>query len=424
MHRIGVFICHCGINIALTVDVKEVVRYVGQIPGVVAAEDYTYMCSEPGQELIREQIKKLNLDRIVVASCSPAMHEVTFRRVVKSAGLNPFCFEMANIREQCSWVHKDKRKSTEKAKAILSAAISRVRLLEPLEGKTVSVKPSVLIVGGGIAGIQASLDIADAGYKVYLVEKESSIGGRMSQLDKTFPTLDCSACILTPKMSEVGNHPNIELLSHSEVEDVTGFIGNFTVTVKKKPRYIDEEKCTGCGDCSSACPVRYEPRAELPFMYPEVKEEERKKVDVIVENYGCVEESLIQILQDINLECGYLPEHLLKYVSKKIDVSLSMVYNVATFYSAFSLRPRGKHTIKVCMGTACYARGATGVLEEIERRLGIKSGETTFDQKFTLETVNCIGCCAIGPVVMVDNEYLTVTPEKVEGLLKKYEQNT
>ncbi|TET79287.1 MAG: CoB--CoM heterodisulfide reductase iron-sulfur subunit A family protein, partial [Candidatus Cloacimonadota bacterium] len=210
MQRIGVFVCHCGINIASTVDVKDVVRYVKRLPGVINAEDYTYLCSDPGQELIREHIKKFNLNKVVVASCSPAMHEVTFREVVKSAGLNPFCFEMANIREQCSWVHLDKKRATEKTKTILSGAISRVRLLEPLEEKTVTVTPSVLIVGAGIAGIQASLDIADAGYKVYLVEKEPSIGGRMAQLDKTFPTLDCSACILTPKMSEVGRHPNIE----------------------------------------------------------------------------------------------------------------------------------------------------------------------------------------------------------------------
>ncbi|TES92601.1 MAG: FAD-binding protein [Candidatus Cloacimonadota bacterium] len=255
MQRIGVFICHCGINISSTVDVEDVIHYVRQLPGVVTAEDYTYMCSDPGQELIREHIKKFNLNKVIVASCSPAMHEVTFREVVKSAGLNPFCFEMANIREQCSWVHLDKNRATDKAKAILSAAVSRVGLLEPLEEKTVSVTPSVLIIGAGIAGIQASLDIANAGYKVYLVEKEPSIGGRMSQLDKTFPTLDCSACILTPKMSEVGRHPNIELLTYTEVADIEGFVGNFKVKVKRKPTYVDWDKCNGCDDCTSSCPV-------------------------------------------------------------------------------------------------------------------------------------------------------------------------
>ncbi len=424
MQRIGVFICHCGINIASTIDVKDLACYVKKLPGVVTAEDYTYMCSEPGQDLIREHIKKYNLNKVVVASCSPTMHEVTFREVVKSAGVNPFCFEMANIREQCSWVHPDKSCSTDKAKAILSASVSRVRLLEPLQEKTVSVTPSVLIVGGGIAGIQASLDIANGGYKVYLVEKEPSVGGRMSQLDKTFPTLDCSACILTPKMSEVGRHPNIELLSYSEVEDVSGYIGNFTVTVKKKPRYVDEEKCTGCGDCITACPVRYEPIERPPITYPDVTEEEKKNLDKIIDKYGREKESLIQILQDINLKYRYLPSVMLKYVSLKIGVPLSRVYHVATFYPAFSLVPRGKHTIKVCMGTACHTRGAPIILEEIERQLGIKSGETTKDLQFTLETVNCLGCCALAPVVVVDEDYHSITPSKVEKLLKKYQKES
>ncbi|TET19998.1 MAG: FAD-binding protein, partial [Candidatus Cloacimonadota bacterium] len=255
MQRIGVFICHCGINIASTINIKDVVDFVKQIPGVIAAEDYTYLCSEPGQGLIRECITKHKLNKVIVASCSPAMHEVTFREVVKSAGLNPFCFEMANIREQCSWVHHDRRESTDKAKAILSAAISRVGLLQPLQEKTVAVTPSVLVVGAGIAGIQASLDIANAGYKVYLVEKDPSVGGRMAQLDKTFPTLDCSACILTPKMSEVGRHPNIELLSYSEVDAIEGFVGNFKAKIIKKAAYVDWEKCNGCNDCVDVCPV-------------------------------------------------------------------------------------------------------------------------------------------------------------------------
>ncbi|MCK4233709.1 NAD(P)H-dependent oxidoreductase subunit E, partial [candidate division WOR-3 bacterium] len=246
----------------------------------------------------------------------------------------------------------------------------------------------------------------------------------MSQLDKTFPTLDCSACILTPKMSEVGRHPNIELLSYSEVEDVSGYIGNFTVTVKKKPRYVDEEKCTGCGDCITACPVRYEPIERPPITYPDVTEEEKKNLDKIIDKYGREKESLIQILQDINLKYRYLPSVMLKYVSLKIGVPLSRVYHVATFYPAFSLVPRGKHTIKVCMGTACHTRGAPIILEEIERQLGIKSGETTKDLQFTLETVNCLGCCALAPVVVVDEDYHSITPSKVEKLLKKYQKES
>ncbi len=420
MKRIGVFVCHCGINISSTINIEDVVAYVRELPGVVTAKDYTYMCSEPGQELIREHISEHHLDRVVVASCSPSMHEVTFREVVKTAGVNPFCFEMANIREQCSWVHQDKQFATEKAKAILNAAVSRVSVLEPLEEKVVEVTPAVMVVGAGIAGIQASLDIANAGYKVYLVEKDPSVGGRMAQLDKTFPTLDCSACILTPKMSEVGRHPNIELMTYAEVDDVEGFVGNFKVTVKRKPRFVNEEKCTGCGDCSTACPVKYVPREPPPPIIPELDDEEQDTIERIIEKYGGDEANLIQVLQDVNLIYHYLPEHILRYVSSKMEVSLSRIYHVATFYSAFSLKPRGKHTVKVCMGTACHTRGAAQILDELERQLGIAAGGTTEDLMFSLETVNCLGCCALAPVVVIDEDYYSTSPGKVASLLKKY----
>jgi heterodisulfide reductase subunit A-like polyferredoxin len=213
------------------------------------------MCSDPGQDLIKKDIKELKLDRVVVASCSPRMHEPTFRTVLEESGLNPYCLEMVNIREQCSWVHKDKSQATEKATALVESAILRASLLNPLEKKAVNVTPSALVIGGGIAGIQAALDIGEMGYKTYLVEKTPSIGGRMAQLDKTFPTMDCSACILTPKMVDVGRHPNVELLTYSEVANVEGYVGNFKVQVRKKPRYIDVEKCTGCGECVENCPV-------------------------------------------------------------------------------------------------------------------------------------------------------------------------
>ena len=255
MKRIGVFVCHCGMNIASTVDVEKVVEYARSIPGVVTAESYTYMCSDPGQDMIRENIKKFDLDRVVVASCSPRLHEITFREVLKSVGLNPYCFEMANIREQCSWVHADIKSATEKAKTIVSAAIGKVKLHEQLQEKTASVVPTVLVIGAGIAGIQASLDIAYAGYKVYLVDKDPSVGGRMAQLDRTFPTLDCSSCILTPKMSEVGRERNIELLAYCEVKEIEGYVGNFTVRINKKSTFIDWNKCNGCGDCVASCPV-------------------------------------------------------------------------------------------------------------------------------------------------------------------------
>jgi heterodisulfide reductase subunit A len=249
--RTGVYICHCGVNIAAAVDVKAVAEFAEGLPSVVIARDYQYMCSDPGQELIKRDIKEYGLNRVVVASCSPRMHEPTFRNACADAGLNPYCFEMANIREQCAWVHL--KGATEKAKDLVASAVAKAALLEPLERKKVGVIPRALVIGGGVAGIYAALEIADKGFETYLVEKEPSIGGHMAQLDKTFPTLDCSACILTPKMVEVERHKNIQLLSYSEVKEVNGYIGNYKVKIRKKPRYVDEDKCTGCGECANAC---------------------------------------------------------------------------------------------------------------------------------------------------------------------------
>ncbi|MCL5025898.1 MAG: CoB--CoM heterodisulfide reductase iron-sulfur subunit A family protein [Chloroflexi bacterium] len=254
--RIGVYVCHCGSNIAGVVDCPAVAEYARSLPDVVLARDYKYMCSDPGQTLIKDDIKEHGLTRVVVASCSPRMHEPTFRRACEQAGLNAYLFEMANIREHCSWVTDDKAKATEKAKALVSAAVRRVVWQQPLQTREVPVTPAAMVIGGGVAGIQAALEIADAGFKVYMVERDPSIGGHMAQLDKTFPTLDCSACILTPKMVSVSQHPNIELLAYSEVVDVQGYVGNFKVKVKKKARYVDEEKCRGCGICEEKCPGR------------------------------------------------------------------------------------------------------------------------------------------------------------------------
>ena len=251
--RIGYYVCHCGSNIAAMVDCQEVAKYVGTLPNVVLSRDYKYMCSDPGQELIAKDIAEYKLNRIVVASCSPLLHEHTFRGAVEAGGLNPFFFHMVNIREHDSWVHTDRKEATEKAKGLSQAAIARVAKHKKLEQKKVPIHPDVLVVGGGIAGIHAAMTLANAGKKVYLVEREPSIGGHMAKFDKTFPTLDCAACILTPKMSAVGSHPNITLMSYSEVTKMDGYVGNYTVQVKHKPRYIIEDVCTGCQDCISQC---------------------------------------------------------------------------------------------------------------------------------------------------------------------------
>ena len=253
--RVGVYICHCGSNIAGKVDVAGLASWAGEsLEGVTVSRDYKFMCSSLGQEMIEEDIRKEGLTRVVVGACSPHLHEKTFRRACSNAGMNPYLCQMASLREHVSWVTDDKAAADTKARALIAGAVHRVQLQEPLEPSEVPVNPHTLVVGGGIAGIQAALELADAGHKVFLVEREPSIGGHMAQFDKTFPTLDCSACILTPKMSEVGQHDNITLLSYAEVEEVTGFVGSFNVRVRKKARYIKEDACTGCGICIEKCP--------------------------------------------------------------------------------------------------------------------------------------------------------------------------
>jgi len=251
--RIGFYICHCGHNIAALVDCPAVAQYADKLPGVVVSRDYKYMCSDPGQELIQQDIREHKLNRVVVASCSPLLHEHTFRDAVAAGGLNPFFFQMVNIREHDSWVHTDPAEATAKAKSLAHAAIRRVRFHKALEMTRVPIHPDVLVVGGGITGIHAAITLANAGKKVFLVEREPSIGGHMAKFDKTFPTLDCAACILTPKMSAVRSHPNITLWTYSEVVKVEGYVGNYVVTVKRKPRYVNEELCVGCQECIKAC---------------------------------------------------------------------------------------------------------------------------------------------------------------------------
>ena len=256
MQKIGVFVCWCGSNIAATVDVERVAEAVKSEPGVVYSTNYQYMCSENGQAMIRNAIKEYGLNGVVICSCSPRMHEATFRKTAMAAGLNPYMVEIANIREQCSWIHKDMQEGTEKAIILARAAIAKVLKNAPLTAGTSPVTKRALVVGGGIAGIQTALDVADAGYELDIVEKSPTIGGRMAQLDKTFPTLDCAACILTPKMVDAAQNEKIDILSYSELESVSGFVGNFTVKIRKKARYVDETKCTGCGVCTEKCPSR------------------------------------------------------------------------------------------------------------------------------------------------------------------------
>lgn len=255
--KIGCYICHCGINIAHRVDVAEVARFAGTLDGVAVARDYKFMCSDPGQEMIEADIHALGLNRVVVASCSPRLHEKTFQSACRRAGINPYFFQMASIREQVSWVTLDSEEATRKAKTLVAGAINRVRFHHRLESRHVDVHPDVLVVGGGIAGMQAALDIGSSGHTTYLVEKSTTIGGHMLQFDKTFPTLDCAACIGTPKMVEVAQNANIELHSYSEVIDVSGYIGNYEVTIRKSPRFVKEDLCTGCGECAKACPVSF-----------------------------------------------------------------------------------------------------------------------------------------------------------------------
>jgi NADH:ubiquinone oxidoreductase subunit E/NAD-dependent dihydropyrimidine dehydrogenase PreA subunit len=426
--RIGVYVCHCGGNISEVVDVKKVAAFAGEQVDVALVRDYEHMCSEAGQKLVLDDIKEHNLDKIVIAACSPQFHEKTFRATLVKAGLNPYVLEIANIREQCSWPHFNYPDfATDKAKDLTNIAVAKSRLDEPLGAKTIPIGKRVLVVGGGIAGIQAALDLGDAGFEVHLVEKEPSIGGKMAQLSRTFPTEDCAACILSPKMADVPANPNITLHSYSEVEDISGYIGNFKVKIREKARHIDMDACTTCGECVIACPVQNHPQIQTPPKYSaHIEPDELERLAKITDRHAVNggppgTETLIQVLQDINLKYNYLPKFALQYTSEVLGVPLSLVYHVATFYTAFSLEPRGRHIIKVCMGTACHARGAPRVLDEFERVLGIPAGKTTPDQEFTLETVNCLGCCALGPVVMIDDEYLSVTPDKVAKVLESFQ---
>jgi heterodisulfide reductase subunit A len=341
--RIGVYVCHCGLNIAAVVDCPSVAQASSTLPNVVVSKDYRYMCSDPGQELIRKDIEEHGLNRVVVAACSPRMHEPTFRRCVEQAGVNPYLFEMANIREFSSWCHShEPERATEKSADLVAMAVAKARHLNPLNVLKVPVTHEALVIGGGVAGIHASLDLADMGYKVHLVERSQSIGGKMAQLDKTFPTLDCSICILGPEMVDINQHPNIDLLSFSEIKKVEGYIGNFHVTVEKKPRYVDEELCNGCGECSKVCPIEvpnsYEeglgPRKAISVPFPQAIPM-RFVIDkeACIECYKCVDACREQGRDAINFSME--PETV------EIDVGTIIVATGYEMYDPTNIKPYG-----------------------------------------------------------------------------------
>lgn len=282
---------------------------------------------------------------------------------------------------------------------------------------------SVLVQGAGIAGVQAALDLANSGLKVYLLEQSPVIGGMMARLDKTFPTGDCATCMVSPKLVECARNLNVEILTLSELVDLKGEPGNFKATVKRKPRYVDEDKCTGCGVCTQVCPVKYqiyhEPEAK-PVV--ELAPDDKTTADTILEKHQDMQGALMPVLKDINGQFNYLPEDVLRYVSVKMDVPLSLIYRIATFYNAFSLTPRGRHTISVCAGTTCYVRGADKLLDRLQGRLKVDIGGTTDDRRFTLETVRCLGCCSLAPVISVDGEiHGNLRGNEVLGVLEAYE---
>ncbi len=403
------------------INFQELEDYLSKIPEV-AKIWYLPSISKSNLKQVAARIRKNRLNRIIIAGNMPGFVKDFVSRALVLSGNDPSQVILADFHNYDAVAPAD----MERAKAIITCAIYGVPFETATAPKEVPVNSETLVIGGGIAGIQASLEIANSNNKVYLVERESTIGGHMAMFDKTFPTLDCAACILTPKMVDVGQHKNIELLSYSEVEGISGVPGNYKVKIRKKVRYVNNN-CTGCGECETACPVTNAPQIQAPIKYSRnIEASEIEKVDKILHKYrhngngSPGEHMLIQIMQDINLEYRYLPEYSLKYVSERLEVPLSQVYHVATFYTAFSLTPRGEHVIKVCMGTACHTRGAPLILERFESILGIKPNETTEDQKFTLLTVGCLGCCALGPVVNVDNDYHQMSLSKIDKMIDHY----
>ncbi len=283
---------------------------------------------------------------------------------------------------------------------------------------------AALVLGGGVGGMQAALDLAESGIKTYLVDINPSIGGVMSQLDKTFPTNDCAMCTMAPRLVQIGRHKDIEIITLADVQSIRGEPGNFTVTLRKRPRFVNEDKCTGCGTCVTNCPVRNQiyifPKEKTKI---ELEPEDLKKMKGIIEKYRDQEGALVPILQEINSTYNYLPENILRYTSQELDIPLSLIYRLATFYNAFSLKPVGKHKITVCLGTTCHVKGAPRIVDTLERELGIRRGETTKDMNFTLATVNCIGCCGLAPVMTIGEDlYGKITQAKIPQIIEQYRE--
>lgn len=281
---------------------------------------------------------------------------------------------------------------------------------------------AALVVGGGIAGMQASLDLAESGIKVYLVDTKPCIGGVMSQLDKTFPTNDCAMCTMAPRLVQIGRHKDVEIINLADVQNIEGEPGNYTVTLRKRPRFVNEDKCTGCGTCVTNCPVRNQIYLDgAKKVEVKLEPEDLERMKGIIEEYKGEKGALVPVLQEINAAYNYLPENALRYMSAELDIPLSLIYRAATFYKAFSLKPRGRHVVTACLGTTCHVKGAPRVVDALERELGTKIGETTEDMNFTLETVNCLGCCGLAPVMTVGEDlYGKVTQAKVPKIIEQY----
>ncbi len=419
MNRIAVFLCYCDFH---KLDAAPSLKLSGKLealPGVVHVGAVEQMCMDGVGELLSDAIAEKKADGIVFTSCSPELHREIFDRMARDAGLAEGRWETAKLHDA---ELLDPEKMLARAAESVAAAVERLRTPPAVPGaEETEVVKKALVIGGGVSGMQAALDIADGGFEVILVEKTSSIGGNMIRLSEVFPTLDCPQCILTPKMVEVAQHSWIRLLSYSEVTDINGRAGRFKVSLRRKATSVDKSKCTGCGECAQNCLVRYKAYPSQEEPNPELSPEASAKLADIMRRHERKKAPLIGVLQDINEEFRYLPEPILRRVSHDLRIPVARILRVATFYSLFSLKPRGKHIVSVCQGTTCFVRGADRLIEEVEKRLGIKPGEMSADGQFSLETVRCIGCCALAPSMRIDHDvHGKVRPTAVGDILGRY----